>query len=132
MGDVPGAKGISESFSELVTDGLGDESHRHLTEANVEVQGAGAFPTEMLIGIEEFLDMPALWVMDSQVDDLVAIAGSQEGFMVEFFGVFSGTLDKLAVGDFGVFLEVKRAMSGRPSGPPGLKLLLRDGFKRSG
>jgi len=35
-----------------------------LTEADIEVQGAGAFPAEGLIGIKEFLDMPALGIVD--------------------------------------------------------------------
>jgi hypothetical protein len=77
---------MPEALAKLVTDRLGDEGHGHLTEADVEVQSAGAFPAQGLIGIEEFLDMPALRVVDGQVENLVAIAGSQKGFIVESWG----------------------------------------------
>jgi hypothetical protein len=88
VGSIPGGERMAEALAELVAGGLGDEGHRHLPEANIEVEGAGAFPAESLLGIEEFLDMPALGVVDGQVDDLVAIAGSEEGLRVERFGNF--------------------------------------------
>jgi hypothetical protein len=129
---IPGGKGIAEALAELVACGLGNESRGHLAEANIEVHGAGALPAEVLIGIEELLDMPALRIMDGQVDDFVAITSGEECLMVEVGGAFPGPLDQLAVSRFGVLLEVKGAMSGSPSRPPGLELLLRDGRERSG
>ena len=131
MGSIPGGEGISEALAKLVTGGLGDEGHGHLTKADVEVQGTGTFPAQGLIGIEEFLDMPALRVVDGQVENLVTVACSQKGFIVEILGNFSGALHELAVGGFGVLLEVERTMRGGPSRPAWMKLLRRDGLERS-
>lgn len=129
---IPGGKGIAESLAELVAYSLGNESGGHLAEADIEVHGASALPAERLVGIEELLDVPALRIIDGQVDDLVAITSGKEGLEMEVGGAFSGPLDQLAVGRFGVLLEVERAMSGCPSRPPGLELLLRDSLERSG
>lgn len=123
VGSVPGGEGRAEALAELVTNGLGNERHRHLAEANIEVQGAGTFPAEFLIGIEELLDMPALGIMDRQVENLIAIARSEESFVVKSVGILSGALDELAVGGFGMMLEVKGAVGGSPPGPPRLKIL---------
>ncbi len=123
VGGVPDGAGIAEALVELMADGLGDERQGHLTESDVEVEGAGAFPAEGLIGVKELLDMPALGVVDGQVEDLVAIAGSAEGLVVEVGGSFPGALDELAVGGLGMVLEVKGTMGGGPSRPARLKVL---------
>ncbi len=68
--------------------------------------------------------------MDGQVENLVAIARSEEGPVVEVFGSFPGALDALAVGGFGVVLEVKRTMGGGPSCPARLKVLRGNGLER--
>ncbi len=128
---IPGGKRISEALAELVACSLGNESSGHLTEANIEVHGAGALPAELLIGIEELLDMPALRIMNGQVDDFVAITSGEEGLMMEVGGAFPGPLDQLTVGCFGVLLEVKGAMSRGPSRPLGLELLMWDCLERS-
>ena len=64
VGSIPGGKGIAEALAELVADSLGNECHRHLTEANIEVESTRAFPAGPVIGVKEFLDMPALGVLD--------------------------------------------------------------------
>ena len=46
-------------MAELVQSGLSDQSHRHVAVTDIEVEGAGPVPAERLMGIEEFLDMPA-------------------------------------------------------------------------
>ncbi len=107
VGSIPGGEGRAEALAEWGADGLGDERQGPLPEANIKVEGAGALPAESLIGVEEFLDMPALGIVNSQVDDLVAIARSEEGLIGESLGIFTGALDELAVGAFGVLLEVK-------------------------
>jgi hypothetical protein len=124
VGSIPGGEGRAEALAELGADGLGDERRGHLPEANIKVEGAGALPAESLIGVEEFLDRPALGIVNSQVDDLVAIARSEEGLIGESLGIFTGALDELAVGAFGVLLEVKgRDDGGWPIPPSAVETL---------
>jgi hypothetical protein len=73
--------------------------------------------------------MPALGVVDCEIEDLVAIAGSEEGFMMKFLGVFTGPLDELTVGRIRRLLKVEGTMGGSPPGPTGLEVFFRDGVE---
>ena len=85
MSGIPGSKRITEALAELITNGLGYESHRHLTEAYIHVQSSGSSPAEALVSVKELLNMPTLWVIDGQIDNLISIARGEKGFVVEAF-----------------------------------------------
>jgi len=63
---TPGLEGDAETLTELVGGRLSDERHRHLSVADMEVEGSGAIPTESLIGLEELFDVPAFGVLRTQ------------------------------------------------------------------
>ena len=120
MPGLPGVVGLAEAFPQGMKTGLCQESHGHASIANVEVEGAGAFPAQGLIGVEEFLDMPTLGVMDSQVFDLVAGGGGDKGLEPVVGAPFPGALDDL-VEKRAAVLEMEGSGGGGETGPTGGK-----------
>ena len=106
--------------------GLCEERHGCLGAADVEVESSGAFPTHLLIGVEEFFDVPSLGEIQGEGFDLVSEASRQEGFEVEFLGCFSCALDELAIDVVRGVAEGEISVSGGPSGPAGHKAAGRD------
>jgi len=113
---IPGAEGLAEALASLVEDGLGDECEGHGAVADVEVEGAGAVPTEGLVGVEEFFDVPALGEIGGQAMELVALGGAEEAFELVVVGDFAAALDQLVI-ERRMGGEGKRALGGGKAGP---------------
>lgn len=126
MGGVPGCERMVQTSAELMAGGLCEERHGCLGVADVEVESSGAFPTHLLIGVEEFFDVPSLGEIQGEGFDLVSEASRQEGFEVEFLGCFSCALDELAIDVVRGVAEGEISVSGGPSGPAGHKAVGRD------
>ena len=62
MGGVPLLQGLTYPLAQLVQGGLGEEGHGGLPIADVKVEGAGSFPPEVLVGVEERLGVQAYFV----------------------------------------------------------------------
>ena len=122
MASIPGCERISESFTQLIGNSLSNKGHRHLAKSDIEVQGAGSFPAEILVGIEEFLDVPSLGIMDTEVQDFVAIMSGKESIVLEVGWIFSGALNELVIRGFGEILEAKGEVSCGPSCPMALEI----------
>ena len=126
MGGVPGCERMVQTSAELMAGGLCEERHGCLSVADVEVEGSGAFPSHLLIGVEEFFDVPSFGEIQGEGFDFVSEAGRQEGFEVEFAGCFSRALDELAIDVVGGVAEGEIPVGGGPSGPVGQKAVGRD------
>src|ERR1039458_8939775 len=59
MDRIPLVKGRPQALAQLVDDRLGQQGQGHLTQADVEVQGAGTLPAQMLVETEEFHPLPS-------------------------------------------------------------------------
>jgi len=53
-------KGGAQAAAQLMDQRLSDQRQGHLSQANVQVEGAGPFPTQVLVKAEELLDVPAV------------------------------------------------------------------------
>lgn len=91
---IPLAEGFSEALAQLVNGGLGEQSHGHLSVADVEIEGSGALPAEGLIEFEEFFDMPALGIGNGEILDFIAIGSGQERLVVIVLGALSAALNE--------------------------------------
>lgn len=92
VGGVPAFEGLSDAVSDLVDKGLGHKGHGGLAVADVQVEGAGAFPSEGLIGVEELFDVPAFGIISGKGLDVVECGGGEKGFEVAFDLGFATTL----------------------------------------
>lgn len=72
---VPGGVWRAETLSELMDDGLGEEGHSHLSVADVEIESSRAVPAELLVEVEELFDVPAFWVLESEILKGVFVRG---------------------------------------------------------
>lgn len=118
MAGVPGLEGFGEALAELVESGLGEQGHGHLSVADVEVEGSGAVPSKVLVGVEEFLDAPALGIVAGEQRDLVVLAGGEKCLVAIVGRGFAGSLNELMDGDGGV-LKAIGTNGGGVSGPSG-------------
>ena len=57
---IPLIKRRPQTLAQLMDERLGQEGHGHLSVPDVEVQGARAFPAEVLIKAKELLDLPTV------------------------------------------------------------------------
>src|SRR5437879_13877382 len=60
MSRIPLDKRSAQALAQLVDNGLGDQGHCHLAQADMKIEGASALPTQVLVETEELLDVPAL------------------------------------------------------------------------
>src|SRR5262245_40437046 len=90
---IPLVEGRAQALAQLVDEALGNQGHGHLARTDVKVQGAGAFPAQVLIEAEELLDVPALWEVGAQGSDLAARASAGEALEVKLLGAFAGALN---------------------------------------
>src|ERR1035437_3070073 len=60
MDRIPLVEGRTQALAQLVDEPLGQQGQGHLSQPDVEVQGAGAFPAQVLIKAKELLDVPTI------------------------------------------------------------------------
>ena len=87
-------KGFAQSLTHLVNSRLGHQRHGHLTVADVEIKRTGSMPTQSLVEFEKLFDMPALWIVNSQVLDFVTVGGGKEGFKLIILWPFTVALNE--------------------------------------
>ena len=75
MAGFPGVEGRAKASAQWVDGGLGEKGQGHVAVADVEVERAGAFPAERLVGVEEFFDVPAVGEVAGEGVDGVVVAG---------------------------------------------------------
>lgn len=123
---IPLAEGFSEALAQLVNGGLGEQSHGHLSVADVEVEGSSALPAESLIEFEELLDMPALGIGDGEILDFIAIGRGQERLVVIVLWALSAALNESIARLAGAAVaHVEGSFGSRiasPSGMEGIRL----------
>ena len=61
---------------------MGEQSHGGLSVTDMEVESACAFPSEVLVGVEEFFDVPAFGVVAGKELEVVEGRGAEKGFEV--------------------------------------------------
>ena len=90
-------KGFAQSLTHLVNSGLGQQRQGHLTVADVEIKRTGSMPTQGLVEFEKLFDIPALWIVNSQILDFVAVNGGQEGFEIIILWPFTVALNETVI-----------------------------------
>src|ERR1700738_2585521 len=121
---IPLRKGLAQSLTHLVNSRLGHQRHGHLSVADVEVERTGPMPTQGLVEFEKLFDMPALWIMNSQILDFVTVDGGQEGFEIIILWSFTVTLNETEIRLWAAaLLEAKRLLRGGIASPPAIKAL---------
>ena len=98
MSGVPAAEGITKPLTELVDGCLGDEGQRHLSISYMEIECARPIPSEGLIGMEEFFDMPAFGIVFDEELEFVAVPCGNEPFVMISIRFFSASLHDLVKG----------------------------------
>lgn len=114
-------------MTQLVQDGLRDESHVHLGITDIKVHRAGTFPTQVLRGMEELFDVPSFWVVEREGLDFVSVGGAKESFEDMGVGGLTGALNELDQRQVGEMVKVKRLFCGGPTDPRGGKGAGRNG-----
>lgn len=125
MAGVPVGDRLADSLPQLMNGRLGNEGHGGLSVADVQVKGAGAFPSQRLIGIEEFFDMPALWKLLGKNLNFVTERGAYKRVEMIVLRAFAATLDNLVQLKFGALAELVGALGGGETAPPFDELLGR-------
>src|ERR1700716_2190942 len=97
MRDIPVRKGFAQSLTHLVNSRLGHQGHGHLSVADVEIERTGPMPTQGLVEFEKLFDMPALWIMNSQILDFVTVDSGQEGFEIIILWPFTVALNETVI-----------------------------------
>src|SRR5262249_3566748 len=95
MGRIPTFKGIANSLPELMNHRLGEQSHGHLAIADVEVESAGALPTQILIELEKLFDVPALGKVLRHGFDLGSVRATKKALELIFLRALTGALHEL-------------------------------------
>lgn len=90
---VPLVKRRAQALAQLVDGGLSHQRHGHLAQTDVEVEGASAFPTQILVEAVELLDMPTVGELGRQGRDFRASAGASEALEVIVLGPLAGALN---------------------------------------
>src|ERR1700686_990631 len=121
---IPVRKGFAQSLTHLVNSRLGHQGHGHLSVTDVEVERTGPMPTQGLIEFEKLFDMPALWIVNSQILDFVTVGGGQEGFEIIILWSFTVTLNETQIRFWAAALfEAKRLLGGGTASPPAIEAL---------
>src|SRR5512139_2145152 len=66
MEGIPLVEGRTQALPKLMDERLGQQGHNHLTQANMQIEGAGAFPAQALIKTVELFDVPTIRKVGSQ------------------------------------------------------------------
>ena len=93
---IPAEERFSQMLAELMKDRLGDQNAGHVAVAIMEIESAGAFSSERLVGIEEFFDKPSFGKVLDQEPEFVAVVGGEKALELIVVGVFSTSLDDLS------------------------------------
>lgn len=117
VGGVPAFEGFSDAVSQLVDGGLGQKRHGGLSVADMEIEGAGAFPSASLVGVEEFFDVPAVGIVARKRLHVVEGGGGEKGFEMAFVLGFATAPDNLAQSQVGLVCESVGSLCGSPTGP---------------
>jgi hypothetical protein len=79
-------------------------------------------PTQGLIEFEKLFDMPALWIVNSQVLDFVTVGGGKEGFKIIILWPFAIALNETVIGLWAAtMLQAKSFLGGGIAGPSASK-----------
>jgi hypothetical protein len=60
---IPIGYGLPQLLPEHMNTGLCDESHGHVSIADIEVEDSCPMPTKSLVGIEKLFAVPTFWVV---------------------------------------------------------------------
>ena len=93
MRRIPLVEWRAQAAAQLMDESLSQQGHGHLSQANMQVEGTGAFPTQVLVEAEELFDVPAVRKIASQGRHLGTSAGASEAFEVVVLGLLSGGLN---------------------------------------
>src|SRR2546426_5876817 len=93
MRRIPLFEWRAQAAAQLMDESLSQQGHGHLSQANMQVEGTGAFPTQVLVEAEELFDVPAVRKIASQGRHLGTSAGASEAFEVVVLGLLSGALN---------------------------------------
>ena len=104
---------------------MGDEGEGSPGVTDVEIQGAGAAPSQGLFQVEEFFGVPAFGEFGGELSDSVRVVGGDEGVIGVVWRVFSVALDKEIKGTLGAWGVVGET-SGGISSPVALELSFGD------
>jgi hypothetical protein len=104
--------------------GLSKKGHGHVAVSDMEIEGAGAVPSEGLVGVEEFFHMPPSRVLfDEGLNFIAILCRDKPSELVRLSG-FPAPLDDLVEGGMIRFAELKWECGGRQSSPS-----MREGFR---
>src|SRR5215203_1003726 len=95
MGSVPTLKGVTNPLPELMNDRLSEQGHGHLAIADVQVESAGALPTEVLIELEKLLDVPAFGKFQGHGLHFGTVGITEIAFERIFLWALAGALNQL-------------------------------------
>ena len=97
--------------------------------ANVQIKGAGAIPSQCLIGIEELLQVPTLGVVFDEGVQGIVVTRCQETLEIVVGGIFSASLNDLVKRKFTLSLrEPERACCESQSNPRRLEGTIAECF----
>ena len=98
--------------------------------SDIDVGCASPRPTEGLICIEKFFNMPATWVMKSQIVYFFTVCRREKCFILILIGFFSAALSNLVQGHLKITVSwvIGALMCGKAS-PSGNKLFVGDIFE---
>src|SRR5574341_575919 len=85
--------GLCQALAQLVDHRLGQQSQGHLAQSNMEVEGAGAFPAQVLIKTVELLDVPTISKVGGQGWHFRSCRGAAKALKVIIFGPFARALN---------------------------------------
>src|SRR3989304_360426 len=130
MSGIPLDNWFSQSLPESVNRGLCDQCQCHMSVSDIYVGCAGPRPTEGLICIEKFFNMPATWVMKSQIVYFFTVSSYEKCFILILIGFFSAALSNLVQGHLKITVSwvIGAFMCGKAS-PSGNKLFVGDIFE---
>lgn len=117
MVGIPMIIGRAQFLAQLVNDSLGEQGERHLPVANMKVERAGALPSQILIGVEEFFDMPSFGIGFNQELEFITILGGKKSLKLLLLGMFPQTLYDLEQRKIRGVVKVKGAFGGGQSSP---------------
>ena len=92
---IPLGIGFAEALSELMKSRLRHEGHAHVSVADMEIEGAGAVPSQRLVGVEEFFDVPSFGIIVDEGGEFLGVAGAGEPLVVIGGGFFAAPLYEL-------------------------------------
>ena len=110
MARIPLGKWLTQTLAELMDEGLGHQGQAHLPGANIQIECAGSFPTQVLLEAEELLNVPAVGKIPGQGGHLRTGPGASKAFEMIVLGPLAGALN----------ITIARLDCGRAAGLEGL------------